>query len=396
MLGFSSYAVTLLELKALWSLSNTVSGLIASGFFIGYMTCVSMCNAMTDRRDARQVYFVGGLVTAVGSLGFAVLATGPWSAFACQFILGVGVSATYMPGLRILSERLSGTTQARFVSFYTAFFGVGVGCSLLLAGWMSDALGWRWAFGLPAAGPLVAVLLVYWATRTDPLKPALPGPGGPGGWLQVILPLRAWREAMRDRAVAGYTIGYAVHCLELFAARSWTVAFISFALAQQAGVPIWSAATLAGLVNLVSVPSSILGNEAAMRIGRRAWIVLVMASGSLVGVIMSLMVGLPWWMVTLVVGLHSILIMADSASLTAGLVASVPAHVKGAAFGFYSLLGFGAGAVGPALFGLALDLAGGGQVPEAWAVAFLVCGLGCLAYPWMDRWLFGTSAFRRA
>lgn len=393
MLGFSSYAVTLLELKALWSISNTVSGLIASGFFLGYMLFVSMWNAMTDRRDARQVYTVGGLLTACGSLGFAFFAHGPVSAFLFQLLLGAGVSATYMPGLRMLSERLSGRTQARFVSFYTAFFGIGVGGSLLLAGWASEVLGWRWAFGLASLGPIAAVALVLWATRADPFKPVLPPPGGSLGWIQVIFPVAAWREAMKDRAVAGYTIGYAVHCLELFAARSWTVAFLSFAIALQADVPMWSAATLAALVNLVSVPSSILGNEVAMRIGRRAWIVLVMASGSLVGVIMSLMVGLPWWMVTLVVGLHSILIMADSASLTAGLVSSVPAHVKGAAFGFYSLLGFGAGAIGPALFGVALDFAGGGQLPFAWAIAFLVCGLGCLAYPIMDRRLFGGSPF---
>jgi MFS family permease len=173
------------------------------------------------------------------------------------------------------------------------------------------------------------------------------------------------------------------------------VAFLSFAIASQSSLPLWSAATLAALVNLVSVPSSILGNELAMRFGRRVWIILVMASGSLMGVLMSLMVGLPWWMVTMAVGLHSILIMADSASLTAGLVSSVPSHVKGAAFGFYSLLGFGAGAVGPALFGLALDLAGGQQLPSAWALAFLVTGLGCLAYPFIDRRLFGTSPFHR-
>ncbi|MEY2777705.1 MAG: hypothetical protein RLY30_1803 [Pseudomonadota bacterium] len=395
MLGFSSYAVSLLELKSLWMLSNTMAGLIASGFFVGYMALASMWNAMTDRRDARLVYALGGCITAVGSLGFSALADGPASAFLFQFLQGVGVAATYMPGLRILSERLSGRVQSRFVSFYTAFFGIGVGASLLLSGWASEWLGWRWAFGLAGLGPLCSVALVVWATRAEPLKASQTSPVSTGGWLHVVFPVSSWREAMRDRSVALYTLGYAVHCLELFAARSWTVAFLSFAIASQSSLPLWSAATLAALVNLVSVPSSILGNELAMRFGRRVWIILVMASGSLMGVLMSLMVGLPWWMVTMAVGLHSILIMADSASLTAGLVSSVPSHVKGAAFGFYSLLGFGAGAVGPALFGLALDLAGGQQLPSAWALAFLVTGLGCLAYPFIDRRLFGTSPFHR-
>jgi len=395
MLGFSSYAVTLLELKSLWALSNTVSGLIASGFFLGYMAFVSMWNAMTDRRDARAVYAVGGLMTSLGCLGFALLADGPVLAFAFQFLQGVGVSATYMPGLRILSERLSGRVQSRFVSFYTSFFGVGVGASLLLSGWAAETLGWRWAYGLAGIGPLCSVALVLWATRAEPFSPSSPLPEGASGWLHLVFPVSAWREALRDRSVALFTIGYGVHCLELFAARSWTVAFLSFVIASQSGVPIWSAATLAALVNLISVPSSILGNEVAMRLGRRVWIILVMTTGSIVGVLMSLLVGLPWWIVTLVVALHSILIMADSASLTAGLVSTVPPQVKGAAFGLYSLLGFGAGAIGPVLFGLALDLAGGQQHAVAWAWAFLVSGLGCLAYPWIDRRLFGVSPFQR-
>jgi MFS-type transporter involved in bile tolerance (Atg22 family) len=62
--------------------------------------------------------------------------------------------------------------------------------------------------------------------------------------------------------------------------------------------------------------------------------------------------------------------------------------------GFYSLVGFGAGAVGPAIFGLALDLSGGATEPIAWAAGFLALGLGCLAYPFIDRRLFGSSPFK--
>jgi MFS family permease len=98
-------------------------------------------------------------------------------------------------------------------------------------------------------------------------------------------------------------------------------------------------------------------------------------------------------LVFVLVGLHSMLIMADSATLTAGMVASAPPQVRGAAMGFYSLVGFGAGAVGPAIFGIALDLSGGATEPVAWATGFLALGLGCLAYPLIDRKLFGRSPF---
>jgi MFS family permease len=190
-------------------------------------------------------------------------------------------------------------------------------------------------------------------------------------------------------------IGYAVHCMELFGTRAWTVAFLTFSISLQADVPPLEAATLAAITNLVSTPASILGNEMALKLGRRAWIVLVMTSGSVVGVLMSLLAGAPWWLVLGLVGLQSMLIMADSATLTAGLVASAPKEVKGAAMGLYSLLGFGAGAVGPAVFGAALDLAGGASSILAWAVAFLAIGLGCLAFPLIDRRLFGTSPFEK-
>ncbi len=439
MLGFSSYAAALTLLQALWQLSNTEAGLIASGFFMGYMVSVSMWSAMTDRRDPRQVYALGCLISASASLGFGLFAQGFVSAMAFQLLLGAGVAATYMPGLRILTEGLHGeANQSRAVSFYTAFFGIGVAGSLVLSGWAIDALGWRWAMALPAAGPLVALgLMVYatggWgvrgrgghATRPHATKPtAAPTeahttthPTTKGaeqdahvapttsvaktvrGTLELIFPVGAWRRALREKAVVGYTVGYGVHCLELFGSRSWTVAFLAFvvALHPEGTVPM-AAATMAAVVNLLSVPASILGNEMALRVGRRAWIVLVMTSGSLMGVTMSLLADSHWMLVFVLVGLHSMLIMADSATLTAGLVASAPQEVRGAALGFYSLMGFGAGAVGPALFGLALDLSGGATEPVAWAMGFLALGLGCLAYPFIDRRLFGSSPFggRRA
>ena len=141
-------------------------------------------------------------------------------------------------------------------------------------------------------------------------------------------------------------------------------------------------------MNLISTPASILGNEAALRMGRRRWILWVMASGSLIGVVMALLAQSPWWFVVVMFSLYSCLLMADSAALTAGFVGSAPTAVKGAAMGLYSLVGFGLAAVGPTIFGLALDLFGGGQAPSAWAMAFLAIGAGCLGYVFAERRLF--------
>ena len=63
------------------------------------------------------------------------------------------------------------------------------------------------------------------------------------------------------------------------------------------------------------------------------------------------------WSVLLILALlHSMFIMADSATLTAGLVISVPQDIKGSAMGLHSVLGFGGGLLGPAIFGAVLDI----------------------------------------
>ena len=150
-------------------------------------------------------------------------------------------------------------------------------------------------------------------------------------------------------------------------------------------------------MSVLSVPASILGNEVALRLGRRAWIVIVMTVTTLVGVVMALFAGSAWWLVFVLVAVHSMFIMADSATLTAGLVASAEPGVKGAAMGLYSLIGFGLGGVlGPALFGLALDISGGGSEPWHWAIGFFAIGLGCIAFPIFDWRLHGGTPFGKA
>jgi MFS-type transporter involved in bile tolerance (Atg22 family) len=82
--------------------------------------------------------------------------------------------------------------------------------------------------------------------------------------------------------------------------------------------------------------------------------------------------------------------MAESATLTAGLVAAAPPELKGAAMGLYSLIGFGGGMLGPTVFGAALDVAGGQGSNAAWICGYAAIGAGCLAAP------VAVRLFRRA
>ena len=375
MLGFATFAALLPELRDTWALSNAQAGIVGGMFFAGYVAAVSSWTALTDRGDARKVYGAASLVAAAGSAGFASLARGFASASFFQALLGAGIAGTYMPGLRLLSDRVFGPRQSRAIAFYTSSFGIGTALSLALAGAVAARSGWKAAFLVAGAGPLVAAALVL--VFISPLR------GAPSAPRAGLLPFASWARILRQRESAGYIAGYAVHCLELFGSRSWMVAFLTFASGVQAagrGFP-WSAQSIAAIVNLLSVPASIAGNEAALRVGRRRWILLAMTASGATGIVLGSSAPWHWAVVVLVLVAYSMLVMADSATLTSGLVAAAPPELRGSAMGLYSLAGFGGGMVGPVVFGAALDVAGGAGSPIAWIAGYAAIGSGCLAAP---------------
>ena len=379
MLGFSTYAALLPELRDAWGMSNAEAGTVSGMFFAGYIGTVSLWTALTDRIDGRKIYLIGSILAALGNAGFALMAHGFASAVLFQVLLGIGIAATYMPGLRLLSDRISGPYQSRYIAFYTSFFGIGTALSYAMAGLVAASHGWNAAFLVSAAGPVIAGALVY------ALKPT-PPPGGGRFTVASLFPVGAWRRVLSDRASAGYTLGYMAHCLELFGSRAWMVAFLAFSASLHAGDSYpWSGPAIAAVVNLLAVPASIIGNEVALGMGRRRWILIVMASSGTSGLILAM--SAPWhWAVVLALLIgYSMLVMAESGTLTAGLVGAAPAELLGAAMGLYSLAGFAGGLLGPVVFGSALDLAGGAAHAGAWIAAYAAIGAGCLAAPLIAR-----------
>lgn len=387
LLGFACYAVVLTTLQDEWHLSNLQSGLIASAFFFGYMLMVPLATALTDRIDAKKVYLVGGLSATCGLLGMSLFAYNFWTALIFMALNGVGLAGTYMPGLKILSDRIKTGELTRHIAFYTAFFGIGTGFSYLCSGWILNSLGWHYVFGIIALGPLTASLIVLL------FIPALAHERWHGPiriHLHDIFPVDKWRLVLQDKTASGFIFGYTAHSIELFASRSWIVAFFGFCAIVTGDSFLLTATTLAGVINFFGVPASILGNEIALRIGRQKWIFFVMLSSAVFGVALALSTGQSWWLIVALAIGHAIFIMADSATLTAGLVVSAKENIKGAAMGLHSLMGFGGGLLGPAIFGFVLDLTGSraSQISWVWAyAAVVVWGVLFVFYERRNGWV---------
>lgn len=379
MTGFATYTTLLPALQREWGLSNSEAGLISGIYYAGYVAATPILTSLTDRLDARRVYLLACALSLAGAAGFALLTSGLWSALVFQFLIGAGLGGSYMPGLKILADQLEGPVQSRAVGFYTASFGIGSTCSILVCGWIGAAYSWQAAFFYGAAGPVLAALVVNLVMPRGHTRAA--GHPAPA--------LLDFRPVLRNRKTLPFILGYSAHNYELFGQRSWMVAFLVFtASLQPAEAPMLiGAATLAAFINMLGPVMSVSGNELAIRFGRTRVIFTFMTASGCVACFLGYSAALPWVLVFLIMCVHYGLMLGDSAALTSGAVASAPPDQRGATMAVYSFLGFSSAMFAPLVFGVVLDLAGGNRSVVAWGLAFASIGVfGALAP--LARWLY--------
>lgn len=359
MAPFSSVPALLPVLVTHWQLNATQEGLLGGSYFLGYLISISHLSGATDRIDAKRVYLLGALLAGIGSLLFVLIAKNWYLGCVSQLLCGAGLAGTYMPGLRAMTDRMPDYLQTRYIAFYTSTFGIGASLSYAMTGWISHHFSYTTAFIVNGALPLLAVLLI--GQTLTPFKPIIH---------HSKSLITGQLQAIKDKLIRNYILGYAVHCWELFAFRSWIVVILTESLNGH-----FSATLMAALINLVGIPASILGNEFASQHSRSRFIKRIMfISGSLAwacGLFIHHM-----WILLILLPLYFFTVMADSGALTAGLIEVTPKSIRGATMAIYSLGGFAAGFVGPIVMGVILDQLGGQHHVIAWFFACGTMGIG--------------------
>jgi MFS family permease len=372
MLGMFTFAALLPTFIHEWQLTNTEAGWVSAIFLGGYALAVPVLVSLTDRVDPRRIYLLSMALGGVAALAFALFATGFWTAMIFRTLAGVSLAGTYMPGLKALSDHIEGSAQPRAIAFYTSSFGIGAATSFLVSGVIAEWFNWQAAFVVGAVGAVLATLLV--ARLIAPHESRL-----------LAAPSTAlldFRPVLRNRSAMAYIVCYAVHNWELFGMRSWVVALLAFTQARHDATGLLPPTIVATLMTLLGVWASIMGNELAMRFGRRRVILVVMlASASLCGFI-GFGSALSYTLVALLCLLHGITAAGESAAVTAGAIGTASAGYRGTTMALHSALGFFFAFIGPLAFGWVLDLAGGNS-PVAWGLAYASMGvvmvLGALA-----------------
>jgi MFS family permease len=380
MAGYSAVAALLPELKLAWSLGNAEIGIVEGAFNVGYVVAVPVLVTWTDRRDPRAIYLAATALGIAASLGLAFLARDLWSAALFRCLAGIALAGTYMPGLKILTDAVSRPKQSRWLAFYTASFSLGASASTAATGAIGHAIDPAAAFLFAAIGATAALLLVVLAVQPRPIAPDQRAAAWGALW-----------QAARNRQALAYSLAYAAHMWELYGFRAWLVAYLLFAATGSlaptgdTSYALWGAVLL-----LLGMPSSIIGNELAMKIGRRRLIILVMCISAALALAFGAGSSLPFPILLIVGAIYSLFVTADSASLTAGAVAAARPGQSGATMALHSLLGFAAASLGPLAFGLVLD-AGGDHAAGAWFAGFAILAAGVACGPLILKGMLGDD-----
>jgi MFS family permease len=362
-----------------WSLTNTEAGWLAGMWAASYVCAVPILVSLTDRIDPKRMYLFCVTLTTLTHLGYAFLADGFWSALILRAIAGMAWAGCYMPGLKVLSDRLEGQAQTRGVSWHAAGVGLSGALSFLFAGTIASFAPWPWVFGGASICTALAFLIMAFAVPGAASRPgeasshSRANSSGHSAAQTPNLarpPLFDFRPVLRNRSALAYSIGYGAHCWELFTLRSWGVTFLTFtAAAWGGGEGILAPTSIAFAMGVLGTWSSVGGNELCIRLGRQRVVVAVMA----VAVICALGIG---WTAAVGYGLavamclmYNVAVYADSSALTAGTSGSAEAGRRGATLAVHSTIGYIGGFLGPLVFGVVLDLAGGADV-TSWVLAF--------------------------
>jgi MFS family permease len=381
MAGTMSFQALLPTFIAEWQLSHAQGGWISGIAFAAYVAGVPIVVSLTDRIDARRIVIAFCLVASLSSLGFALLAQGFWSALALRALNGLALGGTYMPGLKALTDRIEGPRRSRYQSFYTASYSLGSAVSLFVTGVLAQRYGWAFAFAAAGIAPLLAILVLLW--RVPPALPAA---------REQPRALLDFRPVLRNRESMSYVLAYAAHCWELFAFRTWLVAFMTFtAVAHASRVGETTITTAASGILLLGMLASVLGNEVAVRLGRRPVLIAFMLASTLLAALIGFAAALPFWAMTALLALYGTILMLDSASLTVGAMNAADPERRGSTLAVHTTLGTIRAFLAPLTSGLALDLSGGGATVGSWVACFLVLAAGVALGP-LALWLLGRPA----
>ena len=349
--GVVLYAIGVLvapiEADTGWS-TGALSGAFAIGVLLSGVVAIGAGYAL-DRAGSRVV-FVGALGGGAALLTLASLATS-----AADFIAAWGLGAAlvggglYYPMTMATLSRLYPERRAAALSILTLLGALASPIFYPLAGWLTEAYGWREAM---RALVMVMVVLVLPGALLAGARPALrPAARVPGPSVRAVL-----REARVLRLLLA---------VGLASAATSALLLHQVPAMQAAGLTLTAASGMAGARGLLQIPGRLVLAQLTSRFGLRGTAVLAYGTGAAgAGALCLALAGGPPVALTGVFAL--------TAGLAVGLLSPVHGLLAADAYGEERLgtlsgvqqfVASVAGAAGPWLSGVLVDRTGGYLLP---------------------------------
>ncbi len=148
-------------------------GLLGSIYFYCYALMQIPAGLLADSFGPRKTVTYSLILAAAGSVLFG-LAQGIGMAFLGRILVGFGVSAVFIPTMKILSQWFQAKEFASMAGLLQAVGGAGVLAATWALAWMTACFGWRLSFLLIGLGTFILAALIWLIVRDRPSERGLP------------------------------------------------------------------------------------------------------------------------------------------------------------------------------------------------------------------------------
>ncbi|MGE0006019.1 MAG: MFS transporter [Parvibaculaceae bacterium] len=364
------YAGSLPFLLDEWRMTGAEAGAIQSAFNLTYAASLLVTSWLSDHIGAKRVFLASNACALAAFLLFAAAARSYESALVLYGIVGLTLGGSYTPALMLVAAKVPSRSRGAAMGVVLAGSSLGYCAAIALAAAVIPALGYRSAWRIVALVLCIGLAASIAALTREPDR-ACRGEEGSDGEASFGATLASRRSIL-------LTAGYTAHCWELLGMWAWAPAFLTITLA---GRIEWPAVTIgiviAGILHFSGALSTLVSGSLSDRLGRRFILVSMAFAGALLSFVFGWSAGWGTAAVLVLAAFYGFATIADSGVLSTAMTESVPRRYLGSMLALRSILGFGAGAISPLLFGWILDLTNPDPgEPRNWGWAFAMLGLG--------------------
>ena len=234
----SLLGLALPAIKAEMGVSDTALGLVSGVAFIVIYSIMGLPIAWAaDRFNRRTIISIGIAFWSVVTLATGWV-TNIWQLAFARFLLGAGEASSTAPANSMIADLFHPTRRPLALAIYGMAATISHIVLFPVAGWITEAYGWRAMF-IAAGAPGILAASAFWLTVKEPARTAPP----PARTRSPIASIRSdIRALLSNRCYAWMLLGMTFMGSNIWATGTWTPTFFQ----RVHGLTMAEAATIIG------------------------------------------------------------------------------------------------------------------------------------------------------